>query len=207
MQHQIDTAMDLQRVLDAADDYARAAAKAHVESLYGTSKSYTAECFRDENEARSKLHDLLAAGSTKPAGEPVAWRYIRRANGEVILDSIELNPWMPELLEDIRQHYDVEEIPLYATPQPATSAEWTAPVLSLIALAQAVSIALDDSEERQGDEGRVHLIDSDNFDEVCNALEALESLPDDKPGHTLGPAGKAEWALRVFLKREEKQHD
>ncbi|OQS40591.1 hypothetical protein [Chromobacterium haemolyticum] len=77
----------------------------------------------------------------------------------------------------------------------------------LIALAQAVSIAMDDSEERQGDEGRVHLIDSDNFDEVCNALEALEALPDDKPGHTLGPAGKAEWALRGLLNREEKQHD
>ena len=67
--------MDLQLVLSAADDYARAAAKAHAESLYGTSKSYTAECFRDENEARSKLHDLLAAGSTKPASEPVAWRH------------------------------------------------------------------------------------------------------------------------------------
>ncbi|WP_146176130.1 hypothetical protein [Chromobacterium haemolyticum] len=71
------------------------------------------------------INALEAAANAEagPAGAPVAWRYIRRANGEVILDSIELNPWMPELLEDIRQHYDVEEIPLYATPQPATSEE------------------------------------------------------------------------------------
>ncbi|BBH13428.1 hypothetical protein [Chromobacterium haemolyticum] len=60
--------------------------------------------------------DLAEAAREVPAGEPVAWRYIRRANGEVILDSIELRPWKPELLEDIRQHYDVEEIPLYAAP-------------------------------------------------------------------------------------------
>ncbi|OQS36792.1 hypothetical protein B0T40_10415 [Chromobacterium haemolyticum] len=112
--------------------------------------------------------ELAPTADTKPAGEPVAWRYTRWVNSEELA---------------------------------------AAAARGLIALAQAVSIAMDDSEERQGDEGRVHLIDSDNFDEVCNALEALEGLPDDKPGHTLGPAGKAEWALRGLLTREEKQHD
>lgn len=31
------------------------------------------------------------------------------------------------------------------------------------------------------------------------ALDALDELPDDKPGEALGPAGRAEWALRRLL--------
>lgn len=80
--------MDLQLVLSAADDYARAAAKAHAESLYGTSKSYTAECFRDENEARSKLHDLLAAAPAQIEQQaPHKWQPIGTApaDGRTIL--------------------------------------------------------------------------------------------------------------------------
>lgn len=38
-----------------ADEYASAAAKTGLESLYGTSKSYTAECVKFENEARTEL--------------------------------------------------------------------------------------------------------------------------------------------------------
>jgi hypothetical protein len=38
-----------------ADDYASAAAKARLEGLYGTSKRYTRECQREENEARAEL--------------------------------------------------------------------------------------------------------------------------------------------------------
>lgn len=43
--------------LKLADEYARAQAIQHIESLYGTSKSYTKEKTREANEAR----ELLAA--------------------------------------------------------------------------------------------------------------------------------------------------
>ena len=62
-------ALTPQALMELADDYARCAATAHVESLYGGSKSYTAECQKHENEARSKLSAALSAA---PAGEPVA---------------------------------------------------------------------------------------------------------------------------------------
>lgn len=120
--------MDLQLVLSAADDYARAAAKAHAESLYGTSKSYTAECFRDENEARSKLHDLLAAGSTKPAGEPVAWRH-------------NLTHSLHDLESEV-QLADGDEWaePLYTAPVEASGgvSEWRSAVKALMDTATAI---------------------------------------------------------------------
>lgn len=69
-------------------------------------------------------------------------------------------------------------------------------IAKLVALTRAVNIALDDSEERDGTDGREHVIGSVNFDAVCNALEALEELPDNKPGWAMNAADKAEWALR-----------
>ena len=69
----------------------------------------------------------------------------------------------------------------------------------LISLARETFMALEDSEERQGDDGRIHVIDSINFDAVSDALDRLEELPDDRPGYTLNAPGKAEWALRVIL--------
>jgi len=42
-----------------ADEFASAAAKALVESLYGTSKSYTAECASDRDEARAALRAAI----------------------------------------------------------------------------------------------------------------------------------------------------
>ncbi len=72
-------------------------------------------------------------------------------------------------------------------------------IAKLIALTRAVNIALDDSEERDGIDGREHVIDSVNFDAVCDALEALEELPDNKPGWAMSAADKAEWALRHLV--------
>jgi len=60
------------KVMNAADEYAQCAAKAHVESLYGTSKSYTAECTRFENEARTKLQAILAPAMAQQQWCPVS---------------------------------------------------------------------------------------------------------------------------------------
>ena len=57
-----------EKALALADEYARAAAKAYTESLYGTSKSYTAECVKDEAACRESLRAALAAPA--PAAAP-----------------------------------------------------------------------------------------------------------------------------------------
>jgi len=73
-------------------------------------------------------------------------------------------------------------------------------ITDLTDLVSRVNTALDDSEEMEGDDGeRVHVIQGQDFDDVCEALHRLEELPDDKPGETLCPGGRAEWALRTIL--------
>lgn len=68
----------------------------------------------------------------------------------------------------------------------------------LLTLAPEVDRAVDDSEERQGDDGeRVHMLTSTATDALTAALDALEELPDDQPGYTMGPAARARWALRA----------
>jgi hypothetical protein len=79
------------------------------------------------------------------------------------------------------------------------TADEIAVIRNLIDLARQVDHALDDSEEVDCDGCRAHNIAGQDFDDVVEALDALEDLPDDKPGMTLGPAGKAEWALRRML--------
>jgi len=66
----------------------------------------------------------------------------------------------------------------------------------LVKVASTAFLALEDSEEREGEDGRIHVLDSSSFDALSNALDALDQLPDDRPGYTMGPAQKAEWALR-----------
>lgn len=77
--------------------------------------------------------------------------------------------------------------------------EEIAAIQRLLDLARQVDHALDDSEEVDSDGFRSHNIAGQDFDDVVDALDALEDLPDDRPGMTLGPAGKAEWALRRLL--------
>ena len=89
-----------------------------------------------------------------------------------------------------------------AAPTQPTTDEITA-IRNLIDLARQVDHALDDSEEVDYGGFRSHNIAGQDFDDVVEALDALEDLPDDKPGMTLGPAGKAEWALRRLLPNTE----
>lgn len=72
-------------------------------------------------------------------------------------------------------------------------------IRALIALAHATFLAFEDSEEFEGDHGRCHSIIGQDFDDVAAALDALDELPDDRPGYTLAPYGKAQWALRRLL--------
>ncbi|HMY99918.1 MAG TPA: hypothetical protein PLU79_09720 [Burkholderiaceae bacterium] len=67
----------------------------------------------------------------------------------------------------------------------------------LVNVAFAAWTAAEDSEEMEGESGREHCVASHDFDALCDALDALDELPDDRPGYTMqgcGPA-KAKWAL------------
>lgn len=63
---------DLLKLEALADAYAKAAATAHVESLYGGSKDYTRECVGKSNKARSDLMQALSAAPAAPAA-PDGW--------------------------------------------------------------------------------------------------------------------------------------
>ncbi len=84
----------------------------------------------------------------------------------------------------------------HATTPDGEAVAWRDVVGMLIRLTHDISVALDDSEEREGEDGREHVISSYHFDAISNALDELEALPDDRPGYTMAASGKAQWALR-----------
>jgi hypothetical protein len=49
------------RALVLADEYARTKAKANLESIYGTSPSYSSQCEEEAEEARNALKDELSS--------------------------------------------------------------------------------------------------------------------------------------------------
>lgn len=67
---------------------------------------------------------------------------------------------------------------------------------TLIQLTRFTYDLLDNSEDRGGTTINV---ERDDFDEVSSYLDVIDSLPDDQPGVTMGPAAKVEWALRRIL--------
>lgn len=69
----------------------------------------------------------------------------------------------------------------------------------LLRVARSAYRAADDSEELLTEDGIEHRISSADFEDLADALEALEELDDDKPGHALNGPGRAEWALRDLL--------
>lgn len=80
-------------------------------------------------------------------------------------------------------------------------------VQMLLRVARAAYLAADDSEEVLNEDGIEHRINTTDFEGLAEALEALEELPDDKPGYTLNGPGRAEWALRGFLSTQHPKID
>lgn len=68
-------------------------------------------------------------------------------------------------------------------------------VEKLIAVARAAWHATDNSEEVERGDGRQYCIDAVQFDALSEALDALDELPDDRPGYVMHGPAKAEWAL------------
>ncbi len=50
-------------------------------------------------------------------------------------------------------------------------------------------------ERRPTHDERQHCIDAVEFDALSEALDALDDLPDDRPGYVMHGPAKAEWAL------------
>ncbi|AYN21626.1 hypothetical protein [Alcaligenes aquatilis] len=85
-------------------------------------------------------------------------------------------------------------------PVPLTEIERKA-ITGLIELAAKAYNVAEDSEDDGSESNRV---DKSSMLVLNNALDALEELPDDQPGYTMGPSNKAEWALRRLLTTEPK---
>ena len=72
-------------------------------------------------------------------------------------------------------------------------------IRALLAVATAANHAAEDSE----DVGRDYVkLCAKSSEALEKALDELEDLPNDKPGYTLGPSSKAEWALRGLLEEQ-----
>lgn len=73
-------------------------------------------------------------------------------------------------------------------------------VLSPIRLLLKVAGCAETLADGVMDDGNgLHIMFAPDFDELSEALDALDGLPDDKPGYTLSGAGKAAWALRDLV--------
>ena len=73
------------------------------------------------------------------------------------------------------------------------------PIRILLKVAECAESLADNSEEMEGEDGRIHLVMASDFDELSDALDLLDELPDDKPGYVLGGAAKAAWALHDII--------
>lgn len=73
------------------------------------------------------------------------------------------------------------------------------PIRILLKVAECAESLADSSEEMEGEDGRIHLVMAADFDELSDALDLLDELPDDKPGYVLGGAAKAAWALHDII--------
>lgn len=69
----------------------------------------------------------------------------------------------------------------------------------LLKVAECAEGMADNSEEMEGEDGRIHVGMAADFDELSDALDLLDELPDDKPNYVLGGAAKAAWALRDII--------
>lgn len=73
------------------------------------------------------------------------------------------------------------------------------PIRILLKVAECAEGMADNSEEMEGEDGRIHVGTAADFDELSDALDLLDELPDDKPGYVLGGAAKAAWALHDII--------
>ena len=70
---------------------------------------------------------------------------------------------------------------------------------ALLDIARATWHALEDSRQVDDAEGRHHRIRATDFETLCKAMDVLDALPVNRPGHALTGPTKAGWVLRKLL--------
>lgn len=105
MQHEIDAVMRFAVLVAAVE---REACAKVCETLGGASSAWHAEAIRARGS--KKMSEF------KHTAKPVAWRYIRSVDGNVVHDTVEFVQWDQSQLHNTQKHFDVEVIPLYAAP-------------------------------------------------------------------------------------------
>ena len=74
------------------------------------------------------------------------------------------------------------------------------PIRRLLKVAGAAESMANDFSMHVLDSGGEHVIvEQSAFNELSEALDSLDELPDDKPGYVLGGAAKAAWALHDII--------
>lgn len=140
-------------------------------------------------------HARALLTSPRAAGLPEGWKLVPIKPTKEMMDAVGGQAGRFTAYIVYTDMLDAAPAAPVAEPMIATPGE-RAVIDMLLALARATSRALDDSEECAGEDGRFHAIGAPDFDEISDALDALDELPDDKPDYTLDAGGKAEWALR-----------
>lgn len=82
-----------------------------------------------------------------------------------------------------------------ASPTAALSDLERAALEGLLSLAYASWNLADNT----GDDGNGLMVEQADFQQLSDALDRLDELPDDQPGYTMEAAAKARWALRRLL--------
>lgn len=137
----------------------------------------------------------LCGCAITPCHHDIEWKEQMADIGQALMDAIGAHAypgWSPaqcpsEIVGDLRNECDELK---------AKMADASKVVASLVKVAQAAFHVADDSEEIMTDDGREHRIIGMDFDELSDALDTLDELPDDRPGYVMNGPAKAEWALR-----------
>lgn len=72
-------------------------------------------------------------------------------------------------------------------------------IAALVDVALRAFDLLDNAEESGPVGESVFTVHVDDVNALSDALDVLDALPDDQPGYVMGPAAKAQWALRHLL--------
>ena len=88
-------------------------------------------------------------------------------------------------------------------PLPAAQGAVSEAIQALIEVAHAAHDLLDNTEESGPVGSSVFTHQGRDNADLNTAFDRLEALPDDRPGYSMGPAAKAEWALRSILASQQ----
>ena len=153
---------------------------------------------QSEGITEMETQQPLCGCAITPCNHDIEWKEQMADVGQALMDAIRVHAypgWSPaqcpsEIVGDLRNECDELRAKLAGASKV---------VASLVQVARAAFHAADDSEEIMTDDGREHRIMADDFDTLSEALDALDELPDDKPGCVMNGPARAEWALSKLL--------